>query len=201
MRSIAKKLAIALCSSVLASASLLAQDVNTDYNHTTPFDKIKTYNWAKVQASDPLAEPRITAAVDHVLVGQGLHINSKNPDILITAVDVANSAQYRSFYSQLTGYTWKADWENGNFSNGLASPSRIPAHTLVIDMYDPATHKLVWRGTASQAPESKERKTEDDIDKAVNIMFTRFPPKSGGPVAPNQMEAPADNSGAPVTGR
>lgn len=60
--------------------------------------------------------------------------------------------------------------------------------------------KLVWRGEATQEPQAKDRKTADNIDKATTEMFTRFPPKSGGPVAANQVAVPASRSGETPTG-
>ena len=50
--------------------------------------------------------------------------------------------------------------------------------TLVIDLVDRRTKKLVWRGTAqaalSETPSKAER--EATIDEAVKKMFEKFPP-------------------------
>ena len=68
-----------------------------------------------------------------------------------------------------------------------------------MDIYDGATKKLVWRGIAAQGISAKERANEDNVDKAVNTMFANYPPKSGGPIPPNQHEVPPSASSTPLT--
>jgi hypothetical protein len=50
--------------------------------------------------------------------------------------------------------------------------------TLLLDIVDPGTKKLIWRGTAKtevnaeQSPEKKEAR----INKAVHMLIEQFPP-------------------------
>ena len=200
MKPIAKTLSLLLAGAIFAITPSLAQEVNTDYDHSFAFNKIKTYSYAKVGSSDPQITPRMTAAIDHILQGQGLHLVSKNPDVLISAADFTKRVgEYSTFYRGLTGYDWKRGWGNGGFAAEESSLREIPLGTFVVDMYVPGG-KLVWRGVATEEPQTNERKTEDNIDKATNEMFTKFPPKSGGPVAANQVSVPASTSGETPTG-
>jgi hypothetical protein len=69
----------------------------------------------------------------------------------------------------------------------------------VIDIYDGPTGKLVWRGTAAEGNVATEKKSQDDVDKEVAELFASFPPKSGGPMAPNQVSVPSSASSQPRT--
>ena len=53
----------------------------------------------------------------------------------------------------------------------------IPIGTLVVDMFDTPTKKLIWRGTATDALSDKPEKNEKKLEKAVEEMFKHFPPK------------------------
>jgi hypothetical protein len=170
---------------------------------------LKGYSWGNVQASDPLVEPRLAAAVDHVLQGYGFKESAKSgvqavaqskPTVMIvTAVEARNPQQYIAFYRGMSNLDWHRTWQGGGFSESAANLRQIHGGTLVIDIYDSATGKLVWRGTAAREPSADEKAKQDDIDKEVAAMFTNFPPKSGGPLPPNQQEAPSGPSYQPVT--
>jgi hypothetical protein len=53
----------------------------------------------------------------------------------------------------------------------------IPVGTLVIDMYDTSTKQLVWRGLATDQLSDKPDKDTKKLEKAVNKMFDKFPPR------------------------
>jgi len=178
MTAFTRMFSTAILGSVLVGAPLLAQNVATDYDHSVQFNKLKSYSWAKVQASDPLVEPRLTIAIDRVLQGLGWHLVEKNEDVAISAVDATTSVgEYGRFYRGLTGYTWQRGWGSGGFTDASTSLREIPVGTLIVDMYDPSTKKLIWRGTAGEPTVGKVKTKEDDIDKTVNSMFAKFPPK------------------------
>jgi hypothetical protein len=173
---------------LVGSSALAQQDVNADYDHSFQFNKIKSYSWAKVQATDPIVEPRITIAIDHILQGEGYHLvdMNKNPSVVISAVDASNnSREYARFYRGMAGYTWKADWTSNGFMDTPASLRRIPVGTLIVDMYTPETKKLVWRGTSTEPVDVKEKTKDDAIDKTVATMFKHFPVSN----VPNPVEA------------
>jgi len=197
---------------------LLAQDVNVDYDHSYQFNKMKSYSWGKIQATDPLVEPRIATAIDHVIQGYGFSESAKDKkgDVIITAIEANNPQQYVAFYRGMSDLDWHRSWGSGGFSDAVAQPRQIHGGTLIVDIYDGATKKLVWRGTAAEGKPAggdrpgqgqlgfdpttpKEKTSEDNVDKAVKTMFANYPPKSGGPIAPNQQEVPPSASSVPFT--
>ena len=49
--------------------------------------------------------------------------------------------------------------------------------TLVLDMYTTNDKHLIWRGTASDTLSDNPERNEKNLDKAVDKMFKKFPPK------------------------
>ncbi len=196
-----KLLGTAAFVAILVGAPLFAQDVNVDYDHSYQFNKTKSYSWGKIQVSDPALEPRVAIAIDHVIQGYGFNESDKDKkgDIIVTAVEANNPRQYVAFYRGMSGLDWHRGWGSGGFSDTAAQLRQIHGGTLIVDIYDGATKKLVWRGIAAQGISSKERANEDNVDKAVNTMFANYPPKSGGPIPPNQHEVPPSASSTPLT--
>jgi hypothetical protein len=54
---------------------------------------------------------------------------------------------------------------------------KIPEGTLVVDIYDTSSEHLVWRGLASDQLSDKLEKDTKKIEKAVDKMFSKFPPR------------------------
>jgi hypothetical protein len=118
----------------------------------------------------------------------------------------------------MSNLNWHRGWGSGGFSEAASSPRQIHGGTLIVDIYDGATGKLVWRGAAVEgkpatggddgrdqgkmgfSPTSpQEKMNQDNVDKAVKTMFADYPPKSGGPIPPNQQEVPPSASSVPFT--
>lgn len=178
MKSIAKSLAGALFGIALAGAPLIAQTVTIDYDHSVNFAKFKTYTWEKVHATDPGVEDRITIAVNRDMGGRYMTEVSKGGNVTITAVDATQSKQeFSTFYDSLgSDYNWQRSWGSG-FLDSEAGLQDIPLNTLIIDMYDTKTHKLLWRGTVTEPMTGSEDKKDNTIDKAVTMLIGKYPPK------------------------
>lgn len=49
-----------------------------------------------------------------------------------------------------------------------------------MDIFDTATKKLIWRGTATNALSDKPEKNEQKLENQVTDLFKHFPPNSRG---------------------
>ena len=177
MTSIARLLATAFLSTAIVGAPLMAQTVTVDYDHTVNFLKFKTYTWDKVHAADPNVEGRITIALNRDMSGRYMTEVSKGGDVTIAVVDATQDKQeFASFYDGLGDYSWQRPWGSG-FMDSQATLQDIPLNTLVIDMYDTKTHKLLWRGTVTEPVGGSEDKKDNAIDKAVTLLIGKYPPK------------------------
>jgi hypothetical protein len=48
----------------------------------------------------------------------------------------------------------------------------------VVDMYDSNTKELLWRGSASDTLSNKSDNNIKKLDKGVQKMFNKYPPKA-----------------------
>jgi hypothetical protein len=153
-----------------------AQDVRTDYDKQTDFSRYHTYSWAKVETENPLWEPRIQEAVDKELQAKGWQRVDSGGDVALAAVGATkNQQEYQTFYNGLgPGWGW------GGFGNTAATTTvqNYRVGTVVIDMYDARTKRLLWRGVASDTLSDKPEKNQKKLEKAVSKMFDKFPPKT-----------------------
>jgi hypothetical protein len=203
MKLLAKCFASAGFVLLLAGTPAFAQDINIDYNHNFKFNQMKGYSWGKIQISQPALEPRIVASIDNVLQGYGFKESGKvgetgkANDMIVTVVEARNPQEYATFYRSMSNLDWHRGWGGGGFSDSASSLRQIHPRTLVVDIYAGSTNKLIWRGTAAGGISGRE--PQSDADKTVATMFVQFPPKSGGPLAPNQQEAPSGPTDIPRT--
>lgn len=177
MTSIAKMLATALFGVAMAGTPILAQTATVDYDHTVNFLKFKTYTWAKVHATEPSAEGRIPIALNRTMAGKYMTETSMGGDVTITVVDATKDKQeYAGFYNSISHFSWQRGWGSGGFMDGIAGLQEIPVGTLVIDMYDTKTHKIIWRGTMTE-PAVTGMVNVIQVDKAVTQLIGKYPPK------------------------
>lgn len=56
----------------------------------------------------------------------------------------------------------------------------IPVGTLVVDIFDANTKKLIWRARGSDTLSGKPEKNEKKLEHRVAEIFQHFPPESQG---------------------
>src|SRR5882724_8573094 len=158
---------------LLFATASFAQQVKTDYDRSADFSQYKTYSWEKVQTQDPLLVDRIKEAVNGDLAAKGLTPVASNGDIAIVAIEMTkNQHTLNTFYNGFGG-GWR--W-GGGFGNATTTVDDYKVGTLVVDMFDANSKKLVWRGSSSDTLSDKSEKNIKDLDKGVEMMFDHFPP-------------------------
>jgi hypothetical protein len=158
--------------------ALLAAKVTTDYDHKADFSQYHTYSWMSVKAGDPLWTERITEAVNQELSAKGWVNRAEGGDASVSAFGSTHvQPRLETFYNGFGG-----GWFWRGFGDGVAYTTidRIPIGTLVVDIFDTPTKKLIWRGTASDALSDKPDTNEKKLEKAVAEMFKHFPPPPKG---------------------
>jgi hypothetical protein len=161
----------ALLTVLVVSASALAQDVKTDYDHHANFSQYHTYYWEQVKTTDPLWQSRVQDAVDHALQAKGWQRVDNGGDVAVTAVgSTHNEREYQTFYDGLGGWRW------GGFGETTTQVENYPVGSLVLDLYDAHNKRLIWRGVSSDTLSNNTEKNEKKLDKAVDKMLDHFPP-------------------------
>jgi hypothetical protein len=164
---------VAMLMTVILGGSGLAQSVTVDYDHNANFERYHTYFWLKVKTSNPLWKQRIQDAVDNELQKKGWQKVDTGGDVALTAVGSADTDnEYVTFYNNL-GDGW---WWSG-FGTATTETVTYEVGTLVLDVYDAQTKRLIWRGVATKTLSKKPEKNEKALEKAVEKMFKNFPPK------------------------
>jgi len=157
---------------------LWAADVKVDYNHSMDFSQYRTYSWIKVQAGDSLWADRIQRDVDGQLSQKGWNKVASNGDAGVAAFGSTHNQQtLQTFYDGFGG-----GWFWRGFGDGVATTTveNTPVGTLVVDIFDGQSKKLIWRGVGSEALSGKPEKNEKKMENTVEEMFKHFPPKSKG---------------------
>jgi len=76
-------------------------------------------------------------------------------------------------------------WGYGGWGVGMGSTTTYEnvytVGTVILDLYDAKTQKLLWRGTASDTIPEKSSSLAKKIDKAAVKMFKKFPPPPAPP--------------------
>jgi hypothetical protein len=81
-----------------------------------------------------------------------------------------------TFYDNFGG-GWGWRW-GGGFGDATTTTDTYRVGTLVVDLFDTKSKKLIWRGSESDALSDKSSKNIKNLDKGVEKLFREFPPKA-----------------------
>jgi Domain of unknown function (DUF4136) len=166
---------------LLLACVSFAQHVKTDYDHNTNFGQYKTYSWKTVQTKDPLLVDRIKSAVNGALAAKGWTEVPSSGDVEVFAIETTQNQQtLDTFYN---GFGGGRRWGGfGGFSDATTTVQTYKVGTLVVDLFDAKTQKLIWRSSSSDTLSDKAEKNTKNLDKGVNKMFQHFPPAVEGTI-------------------
>src|ERR1700732_5029124 len=152
-----------------------AQQVKSDYDHSANFSQYKTFSWEKVQTKDPLMVDRIKDGVNSVLAAKGWTLVPSGGDVEVFAIETTQDQQtLDTFYS---GFGGGRRWGvGGGFGDATTTVETYKVGTLVVDLFDANTEKLIWRSSSSDTLSDNADKNTKNLDKGVNKMFQHFPP-------------------------
>ena len=167
-----RKMMVLVFATLVLTGGTFAQKVTSDYDNTVDFTQYKTYAWVLGSnvAKDPLWHQRIVGNIERQLEAKGLKRVDSNPDVYVT---------YNSDLSEdvsIQGFGTGRPWLGGNFSAGKVT--RIEG-TLVVDIQDAQSKRLIWRGIATETASDKREKNISKLEKTVSKLFKQYPPKAG----------------------
>jgi hypothetical protein len=152
-----------------------AIDVKYDYDHHVDFGRYKTYSWAKVDMPDSLWNDRVQEAIDKALSAKGWTRVPDGGDASIMAMGITKEKPtLHTFYDGWDGWIW------GGFGHETTEIENYTVGTLVVDIFDNSTKKLIWRGSASDVLSDRPEKNIEKVNKATEKMFEHFPPPNKG---------------------
>ena len=149
-----------------------AQKITMEFDETVDFTKFKTFAIREGQLRSPapalnseLTKKRIDLAIEKALTAKGLTKASGASDLNVFYMLGSRGVVEREAYP--------AGWR------GLGTRvERVPATegNLIINLRDPSTRSLVWRGIATEEkgnPADISKKLDDMVRKAID----KYPPK------------------------
>ena len=159
---------------VLAAAAIaLAQKVTIEFDQAADFTKFKTFairngqlNSRNPALNSELVKKQIEADIVKNLTARGLTQVSSGPADLnvVYHFGSARKTQVEAYPAGWRG--WGTRYVRVPYAEG----------TLVIDLRDPTTHSLVWRGISSEE-KSDAAKISGKLDDMVKKSIEKYPPK------------------------
>jgi len=171
-------------SSVVASVILfglmvMAQDVNTDYDHNFDFSQLHTFAVSiGTPWGNPLTEQRAKDAVTKALTEKGW--KPVDEDSADARVVIHGATEQKHSLNTFYSGGWHGYGYGGFGDPGTATTTvnEYKVGTMVVDIFDAHSKKLVFRGTGQDEVSSKPDKNTKKIDKAADKMFKDFPPQA-----------------------
>ena len=167
---------------LFSSSKLPAQKIKVDYDKSADFSRYKTYAWVKgTPASNPNWDFYILSVADGMMEKKGLKkVDPQNADVLVTYHAAVNSSLNLTGFADPTfaavggipvqGQTVWSDTSTGT------SGQLVQKGQLAFQMLDRANHKIVWTGTSSGSLKDTQTEKVQQVGKAINKVFDRYPP-------------------------
>jgi uncharacterized protein DUF4136 len=160
----------------LLACSSFAQKVKTDYDRAANFGQYKTYSWEAVKTRNQLNIDRIKNAVDADLTAKGFTQVPSGGSLSLVAIETTENQQTLDTFYNGFGGGWR--WRGGLGGSSTTYVDNYKVGTLVLDVFDSQSKKLVWRGAASDTLSDKADKNIKNLNKGVQKMLKDFPPGS-----------------------
>jgi len=187
--------------SVLVLSGLSActsYDYYTAAINKTNLSNYHTFAWMPAQnngsngINNDVADAKIKDATTSALISKGLRLNPRNPDLVVTyTLKVGRGARtnyYTPYYYGGLYPGWGFGWGWGYrpyyyaygapfaYYGGLtyAEKEHYKEGTLIIDLVDTRTRRIVWRGFGVGEVHRNPQKTIDDLPKEVNGVLSQL---------------------------
>lgn len=153
--------------------------VKSDYSATANFNDFKTYLFRSDDLKlNDIDKDRVLNEVAKQLQAKGLQ-PSQNPDLIINVKashkkvqDITTSANF--------GWGWGRPYGwGGGFGLGNTWSNTYNSGTLVIDMINAKTQKLVWQGIGSGISVDSPKSKQKQIPEIVDDIMMNYPPQKG----------------------
>ena len=144
-----------------------AQELSVEFDREADFSKYMRYTWKTgTPAARPEVHQTIVSAIDGELQSKGRMPADREPTFFV----LYHGSAEKELSVQSWGYTF------GEFTSGKVEVKPIRVGTLVVDLIDAASGKLVWRGMVKDVLHTDPRKVEKTVRTRVAEMFKKFPP-------------------------
>lgn len=172
---------VAIVSSLLlwTATALIAQRVQTSYDHTADFSGYKTYSWFSKTPSTALWGQRVEDATRSSLTAKGLTQIPSGGDLSVFASDTSEEHQKPVATCKDTGSGWGGSgFGGGPFCRATMTTKTYIVNTLVVEIFDSHSNTLLWRASSTLAFSGDSNANIRGLNSDVEKLFLHFPPGS-----------------------
>jgi len=184
-----------LCLSACTSYNYYTAAINkTNFSNYHTFAWMPPANNGNKRMQNGVADAKITDAATQDLVSKGLQLSQRNPDLIVNYTTKVGQGAYTTYYYGYPGWGpgwgWGLGWGWGgrwgwarpyyyygsSFAYGptYAEEGHYKEGTLIIDLIDSHTHKIVWRGFGVGEVHRNPEKTIEDLPKVVDGILSQL---------------------------
>ncbi|MCE9678052.1 DUF4136 domain-containing protein [Shewanella sp. AS1] len=182
-----KNLLIFVVALILSACSTLKS--SSDYDPNVNFAAIKTYAWVVNKSGDTtyhldgLMEQRVKSAVETQLQQKGLSpVDAASADVLVNYFTKVDKKIDVDTFNTHFGYNpyYGPGWGWAGNVNTQTVVREYEVGTLVVDLVDRASNKLIWRGSVADTIRTKNTPQEriEVVNEAISEMMKYYPPKA-----------------------
>lgn len=165
-----KTLSLLVLAVLLVPTSAAARKIQNDFDAGVDFSNYTTYAWREgIHTPQPSVHTQIVQAVDAELSAKYLRRIQANPDVYVV---YHASVQEMSVNMSDHGYSYGSRWQWGGGMKSDTAVQTYPKGTLVVDIWEAETQRLIWRGVATGVVDKGSGKVTQEIQK----MFLKYPP-------------------------
>ena len=152
----------------LSGATAGAAEIKVNYDRRADFTRYRTWRWRKgTPAANPAADKQLRDAIESRLAARGLSRVESRGDLEV----VYHAAAENKIGVEKLGY------KQPDFEAHATRIRYLSVGTLVLDMIDASSGKVVWRGEAQDATTPAPRAMERMIDEGIAQLLEDFPPE------------------------
>jgi hypothetical protein len=157
-------------------------------------------NTGDKKMSNDVADAKIKDATTNALVAKGLRLSQRNPDLVVSYSTIVGRGTRTNYYSPgyygggwggfgwggWGGFGWGGGWGYRPYYYAYGAPfdyyggltyaekEHYKEGTLIIDLIDTHTRKIVWRGFGVGEVHKNPQKTIDDLPKVVDGVLAQL---------------------------
>ncbi|MBO1895840.1 DUF4136 domain-containing protein [Shewanella sp. BF02_Schw] len=177
-----------IAAAVLALSACSTLKSTSDFDPSVSFEQYKTYSWVEKKNEDAgyhldgLMDQRVRAAVETQLSQKGISkANKQNADLLVNYITKVDKKINIDTFNSNFGYNpyYGPRWGFGGSLHSETTVREYDVGTLMVDLVDNKTGKLIWRGTVADT--EREQSTPEErintINQAIGTVMMNYPPK------------------------
>jgi hypothetical protein len=177
-----------IAAAVLALSACSTLKSTSDFDPSVSFEQYKTYSWVEKKNEDAgyhldgLMDQRVRAAVETQLSQKGISkANKQNADLLVNYITKVDKKINIDTFNSNFGYNpyYGPRWGFGGSIHSETTVREYDVGTLMVDLVDNKTGKLIWRGTVADTVREQSTPEEriNTINQAIGTVMMNYPPK------------------------